>query len=92
MKMKSSGRTSGLAIGKVKALNVELTILIGSGQRVKFKDLIVIDPISQPGDSGAPVLTADNKLVGMIYAGGSAGAIAIPIQQILNEFKVKLSD
>ena len=35
----------------------------------KYLDVIVAEIISMPGDSGAPVVTADNRLLGYIIGG-----------------------
>ena len=84
------GRTSGLAVGKVQAIDLNLSIEVGTGP-ARFSGLIGTTPMSQAGDSGAPVVNARNELVGMIYAGSPDQTIVIPIKPILEAFKVTLA-
>jgi hypothetical protein len=83
------GRTSGLATSKVQAIELSVNIEVGTGP-ARFSGLIGTSPMSQAGDSGAPVVNARNELVGMIYAGSPAQTIVIPIGPILEAFKVTL--
>ena len=55
-----------------------------------FEGLIETENISGPGDSGAPVLTEDNKLVGMVIAGTPTTTIVMPIKAILGALDVEL--
>lgn len=45
---------------------------------------------SSPGDSGAPVVTEDGKLVGLLFAGANDQTFVMPIQPILAALKVEL--
>lgn len=46
---------------------------------------------SSPGDSGAPVVTEDGKLVGLLFAGANDQTFVMPIQPILAALKVELA-
>ena len=84
------GRTSGLARGKV--IKTATTEQIGGygSLPVSFEGLIETDKISDSGDSGAPVLTEDNKLIGMVIAGSPTTTIIMPIRPILQALNVEL--
>lgn len=82
------GRTSGLAEGTVTGIKV--VSRINTPEPVLFEGLIETNKISGPGDSGAPVLTMDNELVGMVYAGSSEFTLVMPIEPILQALDVEL--
>jgi S1-C subfamily serine protease len=71
----------------------------GGTQAAEFENLIGIKgigaPFSRGGDSGAPVLSTDGKLLGMVFAGSEApgGEItfALPIGPVLKALEVELA-
>ena len=88
------GRTSGVAKGRVVAVDSVTSIWTGEGS-VTFSGLITCQgtaggSFSEGGDSGAPVVNARNELVGMLYAGSENVSIVIPIKPILDAFGVEL--
>jgi len=84
------GRTTGLATGKVTAIDVNgVAIHVGTGV-AHFSGLIQTTAISQAGDSGAPVVNERNELIGMVYAGSSTQTLILPIGRVLEAFKVSL--
>jgi hypothetical protein len=87
--MRVVGRTSGLAEGKVTRTDVS-TLIHSGEQPVSFAGLIQTTSISGPGDSGAPVVTKDGKLVGMVYAGSSTTTLVMPLEPVLYALDVKL--
>ena len=84
------GRTSGLVEGRVTAIDVTTSIWISSNERIILAGMIETPKLSNPGDSGAPVLTTDNKLLGIVYASSSTTTLIIPIEPILEELDVEL--
>lgn len=88
------GRTSGLVEGKVLATDVSARIVTptvgGSFEPTLFDGLIRTTPMSAGGDSGAPVLTEDGKLVGRVYAGSSQFTLVMPIEPVLRALDVEL--
>lgn len=80
------------SIHKGKVLDSDATMLIElEGQRhVSFEHVITTDAGSVPGDSGAPVLTSDYRLVGVLYAGTQKLTVVIPIKPILEKLKLDL--
>jgi hypothetical protein len=90
------GRTSGLVAGQVTAVGRTATVALPDPTGpVTFSGLIVCQgaaggAFAKPGDSGAPVVNAGNKLIGMLYAGSTSESFVIPIGPILETLKVEL--
>lgn len=64
----SIGATSYKQSGIITEIRSEILIDCKGFQR-KYLDVIVAEKMSMPGDSGAPVVTFDNKLLGYIIGG-----------------------
>jgi S1-C subfamily serine protease len=93
MKIKVVGRTSGLLEGQITAVDVSLKIptpVDGGYEPTMFDQMILTTPVSRGGDSGAPVVTEDNRLVGMVYAGSSQYTVVMPIKPVLEALGVEL--
>ena len=85
------GRTSGLSQGQVGTLDVTLDIALKAGQTTKMSGLVLTDTrISQPGDSGAPVVDSQGRLVGMHYGASKDVSMFIPLKPIFDELKLEL--
>jgi hypothetical protein len=78
--------------GVIRSIGSAVSISTGSATDSKkaLQNVIITSNISGPGDSGAAVLTADGKLIGMIYAGSQSTTVVIPIGPILKELNLKL--
>jgi len=68
--IKKSGRTTGFTTGEVLQVSVTADVDYGSGRTARFTDQLLAGPMSQGGDSGSAVLDQDNRLVGLLFAGG----------------------
>jgi len=71
------GRTTGYTEGVIK--DIDFTVDIEAGNKpdgtkeyVRFVDQILIDMVSDHGDSGSFVFDTNNKIVGLLFAGGSS--------------------
>lgn len=84
MKIRKSGRTTGLTTGEIKAVGATIKVNYGDGLFLKFVDQIVASPMSEPGDSGALVVDRNNKAVGLLFAGSNKSTIINPIQPVLD--------
>ncbi|MGG9962061.1 hypothetical protein [Ferruginibacter sp. SUN106] len=62
------GATSYKQTGKITSIKAEIEVECRGFQR-KYFDVLVSEKISMGGDSGAPVITTDNKLLGYVIAG-----------------------
>jgi hypothetical protein len=92
LKVKKSGRTTGLTSGRVIQLNATVKVKYGFGLAT-FEDQIIASRMSKGGDSGSLVLTEDNEAVGLLFA-GSEGLFGItimnPVEAIERELEVEI--
>lgn len=89
LKVASLGRSSGLARAAIVGVNATMMIGGPSGP-IRLSEMILTERLSKPGDSGAPVVTEDGKLIGFIYAGSNETTVVMPIKPVLDAFKVEL--
>lgn len=80
---------SGVAEGRVTAIEASVKVSVSVGE-VVLDNMVTTTRISQPGDSGAPVLTNDRQLVGFIFAGSRDETIVMLAKPILQAFGVEL--
>jgi hypothetical protein len=93
--VKKSGRTTGLTVGTISAVNVIVDISYGSGKTARFTNQILITPGSflAGGDSGSLMVedvVIAPQAVGLLFAGSSSVAIANPIGAVLDAFGVTM--
>lgn len=78
--------------GTIKSIDKEAAVKFGNVKR-RFESQLLIktDEPLEDGDSGAPVLTHDNKLVGLFFAytGEGSEALANRIEIVLKKLSVK---
>ena len=90
MSIKKSGRTTGLTTGKIEQIDVTTRVNYGFNKVGIFVDQLIAGPMSQGGDSGSAVVTKDNKVVGLLFAGSNNGTIINRIQNVFEALKVSL--
>jgi hypothetical protein len=91
MAVKKSGRTTGLTTGTIDQIDVTVSVSYGAGKTATFVDqLLAGGNMSQGGDSGSAILTDDNRLVGLLFAGGSSTTILNRIQNVFQKLQVSL--
>ena len=90
MRVRKSGRSSGLTSGEITVL--EATVTVGYGEKTaRFEGQIISGPMSEPGDSGSVLVAADSLLaVGLLFAGSQQATIYNPIQAVLTALDVAL--
>jgi S1-C subfamily serine protease len=74
------------AHGRVIALHRTITAQDETGQTETLTNIIATNAPVEPGDSGGPLMDARNRVLGMVTAGSSKGAVrgfAIPIRHAL---------
>lgn len=89
MRIIKSGRTSGLTQGIIQQIDVTVDVRYGE-QVARFKNQILTNPISEPGDSGSLVLDYQRNAIGLLFAGSRLVSIVNPIQLVLDAFGVEL--
>jgi hypothetical protein len=96
MAVAKSGRTSGLTLGNIAALNLTVSVQYQSGCNAgkkftrTYTNQVSVTPGSflKSGDSGSLMVTndANHQPVGLLFAGSSSIAIANPIQDVISAF------
>jgi hypothetical protein len=84
------GRTTGYTTGRVVGLNATVLVEYNPGQFARFVGQIVVQSasFSRPGDSGALIVDANRRPVGLLFAGGGVYTFANPIKQVLSALNV----
>ena len=79
--------------GKVISTGAALDITINSeaGTKVPVENVTVTSDISSGGEIGAPVLTPEGKLVGMIFATGGGTTLVLPVEPVLKKLGLELA-
>ncbi len=90
MKLKKSGRTTGLTTGEVLAVDATIKVNYGSERTLLFENQIIASKMSEPGDSGSLVVDVNNKAVGLLFAGSAESTIINPIDPVLDLLDVRL--
>lgn len=88
-KLFKTGRTTGHTSGDITSVNATVRVNYGGGNIAVFKNQITTTPMSAGGDSGSLMVTADNKAVGLLFAGSSAITIANPIGPVMSSLGIK---
>ncbi len=83
MKVKKSGRTTGLTTGTIRVVSATLKISLGDVGEAYFSDQIVTTAMGQPGDSGSLVVTENGSAVGLLGAGSDQATICSRIRNVL---------
>lgn len=98
MRVRKSGRTTGLTIGVVSDVSADVTIGGYPGGSRSFVDQIIADsidssPVSLGGDSGSFVVDDEDRAVGLLFAGprvGGAFLIANPIADVVSTLNIEV--
>jgi len=90
LKVRKSGRSSGLTTGEIIVLDA--TITVGYGESTaRFTGQIVTTAMSQPGDSGSVLVEAGGtRAVGLLFAGSDQVTLHNPIEAVLSALAVEL--
>ncbi len=83
MTVKKSGRTTGLTQGQITAVAATVRVFYGLTRTARFRDQLVASALSQGGDSGSLIVDADDRAVGLLFAGSSNTTILNPIGEIV---------
>ncbi|HHY38492.1 MAG TPA: hypothetical protein GX507_06160 [Clostridia bacterium] len=90
MKVKKSGRTSGLSFGEIKVVGATMKVAMGDIGYAYFSDQIVTTAMAQPGDSGSLLLDENDRAVGLISAGSEYASMAGTISNVLEMLEATL--
>ena len=89
MKVKKSGRTTGLTESQITILDT--TIEVGYGSQVAaFEHQVLAGAMSEPGDSGSLIVDMQNHAVGLLFAGSSSVTVMNPIAAVLSALNITI--
>jgi S1-C subfamily serine protease len=77
----SRGRTSGEREGTVRDVHASAVVEWAPGKYAIFEDCILLEMLTQPGDSGSAVVS-DKGWVGLIFAGDSSNRIGLAVKAV----------
>jgi len=89
MKVRKSGRTTGLTHDEVLQVDVTANVRYGD-TGARFTDQIMTGPMSQGGDSGSVVLAEDGSIVGLLFGGSDKRTLVNRIEHVLAALDVTL--
>jgi hypothetical protein len=89
MAVQKSGRTTGLTHDRITQIDVTVQVVY-DGQIATFSGQLAAGPMSQGGDSGSAVLTEDEYVVGLLFAGSDNTTFMNPIQAVLSALNVQV--
>jgi hypothetical protein len=90
MAIKKSGRTTGFTTGQIQQVDVTANVQYGAGQVARFTDQLLAGAMSQGGDSGSAVLDDNNRLSGLLFAGGDTTTIINRIENVFSALGISL--
>lgn len=82
LRVKKSGRTTGLTTGEILQVDVTVNVQYGAGRVAQFTDQLMAGAMSQGGDSGSAVLDEQNRLTGLLFAGSDNTTIINRIEHV----------
>ena len=86
--VKKSGRTTGLTHGTVLGTDGVVNVNYGEEGIATFEDQLILSPMSEPGDSGSIILSSDDMVVGLLFAGSDQITIANKIEHVISSLEL----
>lgn len=88
-KLHKSGRTTQYTEGEVRYTNATVNVRYDKDTVLTFKNQIICEDFSAPGDSGSCVWKG-NKACALLFAGSDSVTVVSPIKPILDRFGVSI--
>ena len=85
-----SGRTTEVRSGTVRATSATVRVRIGEEGTLTFRDQIITDSISNPGDSGSAGFDHQWNLTGLLFAGSDVISILNKVSNVEDELGVEM--
>jgi hypothetical protein len=89
MKIKKSGRSTGLTTGIIQQIDVTALVDYGQNRTALFTDQLIASPMSRNGDSGSAVLDENNNLVGLLFAGSERITLINRIENVFETLGIE---
>lgn len=90
MKLKKSGRTTGLTFGEVTQEMATVKVQYGDNKVAQFDDQIMAGKMCKGGDSGSAVLSEDGYLTGLLFAGSENVTVINRFEYVFNLLNLNL--
>ena len=90
MKIQKSSRTTGHTHEEIIQVDVTVNVQYGESKVASFSDQIMAGPMSAGGDSGSAVLTEDNEICGLLFAGSDQVTICNRIENVFELLDINL--
>jgi hypothetical protein len=91
-KVRKTGRTTNLTLGRVIVTNATIDVNYGGGRTARFLNQIVTSNMSAGGDSGSLVTDFCNNAVGLLFAGSTSVTIVNHYEDVRNLLRVELAE
>jgi len=89
MPVQKCGRTTEVTNDKIEQVNVSCTVQYGGGRTAYFEDQLMAGAMSKGGDSGSVVLSNDNFIGGLLYAGSDTQTVINRIQNVIDILEIE---
>lgn len=90
MEVIKSGEMSGVTNGIVRVINMIIAVNY-RGTILRFRNQILMGPLSKPGDSGSLVLNPDNEAVGLLFGGSDLFTVMNPITPVMDLLNIRFT-
>lgn len=85
-----SGRTTEVKSGEVRATSATVRVRVSKDKTLTFRDQIITDSMSSPGDSGSESVDEDGQLSALLFAGSDKITILNKISNVEAELGVEM--
>jgi hypothetical protein len=90
LKIRKSGRTTGLTSGEITQVDATVQVLYGLVRMATFTDQLMAGPMSSGGDSGSAVLDESDRVIGLLFAGSPSVTMINRIQNVVETLDVNI--
>lgn len=87
--VQKTGRTTEHTIGRITQVDATIQVMYGPNVAV-FEDQLIASEMATGGDSGSAVLTMDNHVVGLLFAGGEGVTVFNRIQNVMGQLNISI--
>lgn len=91
LKIRKSGRTTGLTSGEITQVYATVQVSYGTGKTATFTDQLIAGAMSSGGDSGSAVLDEGDRVIGLLFAGSDSVTIINRIQNVVEALGVNIA-
>jgi len=89
MKIKKSGRTTGVTTGEIQQLHATVRVSYGEDKYALFTDQLIAGAMCAGGDSGSAVLDENDRVTGLLFAGSDVSTVINTIQNVIEALDIE---